>query len=259
MQTIVTAGKGGTGKSMILAHLLQRHILGNGFGKVLVVDADPHQSLSLLLGIESQVNLGAVWRGNEQTLKTGQGLNGLSRREFTRKLVQETLVPIEGADLLIMGHSKEPGCQCVVNTLLGSALDAIAQEYNLVVVDNEAGIEPLGRHLWPVDYLLLTSSPRQLEIDVARQILMRGKEVGRKIGFTGLLYNRFHPRQFFDPVYLPGTAVLGMLPYSEQLEIEEKPDEAWLEALARAWENLHGILLEKQRKTGQLGGTGGLR
>jgi CO dehydrogenase maturation factor len=251
-QIIVTAGKGGTGKSMTISHLLKRHILGNGFGRILVVDADPHQSLTRLLGVKSKTNLGELRHKYVQELKTGVGLGDTSRRDFARQLAQEAIIPIEGGDLLVMGHNNQPGCQCVVNNILGNTLDAIASQYHLIVVDNEAGVEPIGRHGWPVDYMLLFSSPKEMELEVAWKILARAREVKRQIGFTGLLLNRTHVGQNLNIVYSgPHTAVLGTLPYSEQLDREEHPDEAWLIRLDQAWHYLEGMILQKGFQIGR--------
>ena len=249
MQTIVTAGKGGTGKSLTISHLLKRHILGNGFGKVLVVDADPHQSLTHHLGAKPEKTLGELRHMHKSELKSGQGLENMSRQAFARLLAEQAILPIEGGDLLVMGRNDEPGCQCVVNTILGRALDAVASEYDLVVVDNEAGIEPIGRHAWPVDHLLLFSSPKETELDVAWQILDRANEANRWIGSAYLILNRAHEGQDLRLVSadqrVTSTAVLGTLPYSEKLDREERPDEAWLAALDHVWDFVHGRIKQK--------------
>lgn len=246
MKTIVTAGKGGTGKSTILLHLLKRHIIGNGFGRLLVVDADPHQSLTFLLGAQPQATLGKLRHQHGLALKTGQGLEALTRREFARELAQEAIVPISGADLLVMGHNDQPGCQCVVNNILESTLDSVAADYDLVVVDNEAGIEPIGRHAWRMDYLLLTSGVRPLEMDVIEQILERRRSVGREIGCACLLFNRVQAEQVLHADIPRETALLGSLPYCESLVLHEQPDEIWLAALDQAWKNL-ALIIQKNR------------
>ena len=251
MKTIVTAGKGGTGKSTAISHLLKRHILGNGLGPVLVVDADPHQSLVHHLGVKPENTLGDLRQQHETTLKTGRGLDGMSRQDFAREITEKAIIPIEGGALLVMGRNEKPGCQCVVNNILGRALDALADEYGLIVVDNEAGIEPIGRHGWPVDHLLLFSSPKETELDVAWQILDRASEAGRWVGSAYLLLNRAYEKQSL--VYLSEgrnvtrTAVLGSLPYSPSLDQEERPDEAWLAALDKAWAFVEQRIKQKER------------
>jgi CO dehydrogenase nickel-insertion accessory protein CooC1 len=73
MKTIITAGKGGTGKTVFLCHLLQRHALAKLAGRILVVDADPHQSLTDLLGVRPPETLGGLKKQNEQALKRALG------------------------------------------------------------------------------------------------------------------------------------------------------------------------------------------
>ena len=251
MKTIVTAGKGGTGKSTTIAHLLRRHILGNGFGKVLVVDADPHQSLMYHLGAKPEKTLGELRHTHKSELKSGQGLENMSRQAFARILTEQAIFPIEGGDLLVMGRNDEPGCQCVVNTILGRALDAVANEYDLIVVDNEAGIEHIGRHTWQVDHLLLFSSPKETELDVVWQILDRASEANRLVGNAYLLLNRAYKGQDLRLVStdqrITNIAVLGALPYSERLDREERPDEAWLDALDQVWNYVDGRIKHKER------------
>lgn len=248
---IITAGKGGTGKSTIIAHLLKRHILGNGLGSVLVVDADPHQSLTHYLGIKPKTTLGDLRRQHERALKSGQGLERMSRQEFAREITENAVTSIEGGDLLVMGRNSDPGCQCVVNNILGRALDVLADQYALIVVDNEAGIEQIGRHAWPVDHLLLFSSPKKTELDVAWQILGRASESKRWIGSAYLILNRVHKGQDMRFVSadhrVTSTVVLGALPYSKRLDQEERPDEAWLNALDRVWTYVDERIKHKER------------
>jgi CO dehydrogenase maturation factor len=243
VKTIVTAGKGGTGKSMILNHLLQRHVLSGYLGRILVVDADPHQSLTRLLEAEPRATLGELRHRYAAELSSGKGLGKQSRRDFARELAQDATVAIEGADLLVMGHDPDPGCQCVVNNILGSTLDNLAVAYDWVIVDNEAGIEPIGRHGWRMDYLLLISSPRPLEMDVIHKILQRRRDVQRELGCACLLLNRGGKLQGKIP---SGTALLGSLPFSVKLATEELPDEVWLSALDQAWKNF-AVLIWKQK------------
>ena len=150
MKTIITAGKGGTGKSMTLAHLLEQFILPEALGRVLAIDADPHQSLSNLLlanhnGHEPVSTLGDLRHSHLEDLRRGRPLK-MGRGELAQVLVKETVKSLPGGDLLVMGRNDQAGCQCVVNALLGRALDALREQYDWILVDNEAGIEHLGRH-----------------------------------------------------------------------------------------------------------------
>lgn len=194
MKTIATAGKGGTGKTSILAGLLIRHLLITPFPRLLVVDADPHQCLTSLLAeayhLTPAPSLGELRQANEARLRFGEDLQTASRSDFAAYLVEQALTPLPGGHhLLTMGVNERPGCQCVVNNLLGRALDALAENYNLAAVDNEAGIEPIGRHAWPIDFLILTASPRPLDLQIAFRILEQARQVGREVRDVVMAFN----------------------------------------------------------------------
>ena len=238
MFTLMTAGKGGTGKSMILAHLLMRHIFSDLPGRKLVVDADPHQSLARLLGVEPKTTLGMLRQEHDLILRRGVGLESLSRQDFALDLAHQALTPLEhgDADLLVMGRNTERGCQCVVNNILGRTLDALANDYDWVVIDNEAGIEHIGRHTWPVDVLLLVASPKPLDLDVAARILAHAQETGRVLRTVWLLINRQRDQNRDLSAETWPAPFLGNLPYSVALDTVDQPDDAWLLALDALWD-----------------------
>jgi CO dehydrogenase nickel-insertion accessory protein CooC1 len=241
MKTIMTAGKGGTGKSVMLANLLTQHILLQPNGNTLVVDADPHQSLTQLLArqyhFQIPVSLGELRQQHTDALRSGKGLELASRSELADLIVQQALVPLPGGALLVMGANDQKGCQCVVNSLLGKALDALRDRFELAVVDNEAGIEQIGRHGWAVDILLLMTTMRELDLDVAGRILLHAQAVQREIGLSILIVNHVQVR--FDSGRdhsLPKTDYVMMMPYSKSLERTEVPDPQWLASLPLLWD-----------------------
>jgi len=246
MKTLITAGKGGTGKSSVLAYLYRLHFLEELPGRLLIVDADPQQSLSVLLGVEDVCSLGDLRRQRRVELQRGTGIENLSRREFARQFVQESLRPLtERVDYLAMGRNDEPGCQCIVNTLLSRALETVAADYEWVLVDNEAGLEPMGRHGWAVDVLLLFANPHPVDMRAAYQIIRQAQDTRREIRCAGMVLNRTRGQP--DPEGMP-VPLLGTLPYSEALERGHFPDAGWVEALGTIWHRLLGeILLAVER------------
>ncbi len=238
MHTLITAGKGGTGKTQMLYHLLQRHLLTDLPGRLLVVDADPHQSLTTLLDAPPAETLGHLKKRHQHAIKRGVGLQlDMSRQEFADWLTRQALIHLdERADLLVMGRSDTRGCQCSVNNLLGQALDTLADEYDWVIVDNEAGIEHIGRHGWPVDILLLISGAQPMELAVARRIMQQAEDTGREIRHPWTVINRL--QQQTVPVGALPAPFLGALPFSVQMAVSDQPDKAWFKALDALWKTL---------------------
>ncbi len=247
MKTIVTAGKGGTGKSTILASLLSEYILPNSNGSVLIVDADPHQSLTQLLAslyhFTPPMSLGELKRTNDIQLRTGKGLEDISRSELAELLVSKSLVQIPGGTLLVMGGNEQAGCQCVVNTLLGKAIDALKEQYELALVDNEAGIKHIGRHHgWPVDVLLLMCTAQMLDLDVANRILIQAQAVKREIHHSILVVNKLG-RGGRSQIRLPETDQIVTLPWSTSLERTGQADLDLRSGMLNLWK-----LLEEQKQ-----------
>ena len=246
MKTLISAGKGGTGKSMIVAHLLNRHILTGDFGRILVIDADPHESLTRILtsfyDYERATTLGELRHSHLESLRRGTNIE-ISRSELADVLVSEAIAEMpDGSHLLIMGRNDQPGCQCVVNALMFRALDALREQYDWIVVDNEAGIEHIGRHAWPVDILLLVSTLRTLELDVTQRILERAQEIEREIRYTLLALNRTRETTWRDSLIPFPFDASVLLPFSERLERDEQPDDEWLHSLDQLWNVIQRVL-----------------
>lgn len=236
MKTLMTAGKGGTGKTALLAYGYRLGLLEDLPGRILLVDADPHQAMGHLLGLDNALTLGDLRHRHRIGLKNGTGLEALSRRDFARQLAGEALQPLSPrVDGLLMGRNDDSGCQCVVNSLLGSALDALAEEYDWVLVDNEAGIEPIGRHRWPADVLLLVVTPQPLDVWVGHRIMQQARDTGREIRHSCTVLNRHRGWEAEDALPAP---LLGRLPYSAHLEAGGFPESPWVAALQEMWQRL---------------------
>ncbi|HDM36635.1 MAG TPA: ATP-binding protein, partial [Candidatus Syntrophoarchaeum butanivorans] len=128
---IAVSGKGGTGKTLISA-LLIRHFSRKC--PVLAIDADPDSNLPDVLGVEVERTIGDV----------RESLTGEEVREFEGR-IHEILVEERDFDLLVMGRPEQEGCYCVVNNILRVAIDSLAKNYDITIIDGEAGIEHLSR------------------------------------------------------------------------------------------------------------------
>ena len=192
---IALAGKGSTGKSTLVPFIVNYLRDRPETRRLLVVDADPHESAARLLGIAGHTTLGQLRSRYERELRTGAGLgHGDTREAFAeRQMGEQGLARCNGFDFLGLGHWDLPGSNCVPNRVLARALDHLAAGYDTVLMDNEAGIEHIGRYTTPIDLLLLLATPERLALDVAAQILARCREVGREIRQTRLVFNRLLP------------------------------------------------------------------
>lgn len=224
------AGKGSSGKSTIAAMLVPWLCQAQPEARILVVDADPHQSLCRLLDCTPPTTLGGLRSQYERAFLTGR--DPALRPDETRvafaerALGERALHHTAQFDLLAIGQWDLPGSQCTPNRVLGLALASLAGAYDYVVVDHEAGIEHIGRFTeLPIDRLILVATPDALSLDVAGRVLQYGKQVNRAIHAAHVVLNRVEAEDVDDPqvdhtldlLAVHGAPVLGRLPESRGL------------------------------------------
>ena len=185
---IATAGKGSAGKTLIAAAVL--NALAAEPGRMLVVDADAHESLVEVLGSGPVTSVGSLRSALETQLAT-LAWDESRVEALEAGLGEGVLARRAGYDLLAMGHWAPPGSQCTVNRALDRSLAALMGRYDRVLVDHEAGMEQMGRYsALPIDRLLLVVQPEVCFVRVAGRILERAREVRRPILGCTLILNR---------------------------------------------------------------------
>jgi CO dehydrogenase maturation factor len=133
---------------------------------VLAVDADANANLNELLDLDVGVTLGEI----RKELK-GDIPSGMSRDQYMEMKIHQSLIEETGFDLMVMGQPDGPGCYCAANQYLAMTMDKLAENYEYIIVDNEAGMEHLSRmNLRSIDYLLIVSDPSARGIMTARRI-----------------------------------------------------------------------------------------
>ncbi len=221
-KTITIAGKGGTGKTTIAALLTK---LLSRKGVVLAVDADPSSNLNQALGLPLDHTVGGIREAMTEDIAKGRFSPGVSKEEFLEYKIREALVESTGFDLIAMGRPEGPGCYCAANNWLRVSLDRLAQSYEYVIVDSEAGMEHISRQTTrDVDYLLLVSDPTIRGITAAARMKELIAELRTQVGKIYLVVNR-------TPGELPPQIAKAIADFELQLiaAIPEDPNIAVLE------------------------------
>jgi len=247
--TIGLAGKGSSGKTTLLPSLLEAASAARPGERRLVVDVDPHQSLTGLLGHGGCTTVGRLRSAYERELLTGAALReGETREAFLEaRMGQEALLRTPGYDFLALGQWELAGSQCTPNRVMERALAAMLHRYDLALFDHEAGVEHLGRYTAiPLDALVIVSTPARLSLDVARRICEDAHRRGRVAGRAVLLLNRVREGDVERPHVAAAVAELeqaGVRLLGSVSEADDEPhalpaDHPWHQQLAPLWSEL---------------------
>lgn len=211
--TIAVAGKGGTGKTTItsvLAKLLTRR------GTVLAIDADPSVNLHMTLGLELPDTIGDIREELLAAANSGSLPAGMSRHDYMTLSIRQALVESTGLDLLAMGRPEGPGCYCAANYVLRLAIDHLADSYDYVVIDNEAGMEHISRQTTrDVHTLLLVSDPTVRGVTAAGRMQELIRDLRTSVGQVYLIVNRVNgaiPPEVEKAIQAQGLCLLTTIP-----------------------------------------------
>lgn len=152
---VAVAGKGGVGKTTFTALLLRQIVKNHKDISILAVDADPNANLNEALGLTVTATISELL---EETKNPKSIPEGMPKNIFVEYRLQQTLVESQDIDLLVMGGPQGPGCYCYPNDLLRKYLEDMGDNYDLVAVDTEAGLEHISRKTIPhIDTMFVIS------------------------------------------------------------------------------------------------------
>jgi CO dehydrogenase maturation factor len=149
MKTLVTVGRGGTGKSSFTA-LMAKSFIEAGTAPILLVDADPDQNLAEMLGVDlKEAGKSTIADLIVSTFIEGGGTTvGIPPTQRIESRIWENgLYESKNFDFMAVGTKWVEGCYCMPNSALKGALEALTKNYNYVLVDSPAGLENLNRRI----------------------------------------------------------------------------------------------------------------
>lgn len=212
---VAVCGKGGVGKTTISA-AITRILLGKP-GRVLAIDADPSVGLATALGFKIRKTVDDIRQDLIRHLTSGSSGN---REQVVARLEYEIFAALEEKEnlaFLAIGRPEGAGCYCQVNELLKDIIIAVADNFDIIVIDGEAGIEQVNRRVMErVSHLLLVSDSSARGIAVARTIT----EVARRSmqhERAGLIVNRLRKEEEGNIRIPADMPYLGCIPEDEEI------------------------------------------
>ena len=213
--SIGLAGKGGTGKTTI-AGLLVKYLVENKRTPVLAVDADSNANFNEVLGLKVEETLGDA----REEMKKGVG-TGMTKDVFMEMKLEQAVVEAEGYDLIVMGRPEGAGCYCAANTLLTQYLSRLIDNYESVVIDNEAGMEHISRLTTNnIDLLIIVSDASRRGILSAARISELTDELGVRIGKKLFIINQVREEKKEDLIKVAeefGLNIAGIIPEDKNI------------------------------------------
>lgn len=209
--SIALAGKGGVGKTTI-AGMLIKYLVARGKTPVLAVDADSNANLNEVLGLEVHDTLGQA----REDMKKGKVPPGMTKDIFMSMRMEQAVAEEEGFDLVVMGTPEGAGCYCAANSLLAGFLEKLVNNYNYVVMDNEAGMEHISRLTTRnVDVLLIITDTSRRGLQTGMRIDKLSRDLNIGVGKSYLIINQAKsemPPEVKDIISQDGLELAGTVP-----------------------------------------------
>jgi len=195
---IAVSGKGGVGKTSVSAAFVRLLIDAYPEKRILAIDADPAIGLSTALGVEVTETLDDIRKSIVTRVENGNPKAAIEMLSEARFRIFDTMVEDQKFSFLAIGRPEAAGCYCKVNAYLKEVIDLLAQEYDYVVIDGEAGIEQINRRVMEkVTHLILISDASRKGISVIETI----KKVSDELVMydeCGVIINRVTDETLFE-------------------------------------------------------------
>jgi len=219
-KSVALCGKGGVGKTA-LAVLLTK-IVSEGKRKLLVVDADPVVGLPQALGMELTKTMADVSEEIIAAARTGGKKSETEVLNMVDYTVFEALIEGPGYAMLAMGRREGAGCFCPVNDLLRDAIETLARNFDIILIDGEAGVEQINRRVTgQIDVPLIVTDASMRGIQAAALLKdVTLKREAKGAGRIGLVLNRVREGQrdqLRDSAEKLGLEVTGFIPEDENI------------------------------------------
>ena len=244
---IAISGKGGVGKTTIMA------LLANEFKKagkdVLVIDADPSPHMAETLGVKDIEKIKPIAEMTKILAERSGKVEGspfYNMNPQVNDLLHDFMISHEGIKLMVLGaiQTGDKGCACPESNVLRRMLTKLLlSPEQIVLLDMEAGVEHLGRGtIAGIDQLLIVVIPSRSSVRTALKIKKLAEDVKiPRIDFIGNLIRNESDRHFLSE----GLGITPITFFTDSQAIREaERDETPLTHIPAPAENAPQLLVE---------------
>lgn len=219
-RVIAVSGKGGVGKTTVTALMIKNFTEANG-RNILAIDANPDSNLPDVLGIPVSKTVGTVALELKKAIERSEIPPGMTKKDILEYHVFEILEETPKFDFLVMGRSEGEGCYCLVNNLLTRIIDTLSENYDITLMDMEAGLEHLSRRTdRDVNTMIVVTDASRMGLLTAKRIKELSKEVHIDFEKIYLIGNRFNQELYStlqEEADRIGIEIAGIVPQDESV------------------------------------------
>ncbi len=227
-KTIAVFGKGGVGKTSISAIMLNA-LAERCDGSILAIDADPSYGLAFAMGLEVRKTVDDIRKDIIKNIKKGVRRDKEDTLRMLDYEVFDALTQGNRIAFLAIGRPEDEGCYCKVNYLLKDIIADLADKFDIVLIDGEAGVEQINRRVMKrVDFLVLvsdTSAKGTHVVETIRHVAHDNRAVDYK--HIGLIINRARSKEEAEQTCRKTSLdLLGWMPDDDlirEYDFEGKP------------------------------------
>jgi CO dehydrogenase maturation factor len=224
---IAVVGKGGTGKSAITT-LIAKVISTYYDYKLLLIDADPtHPHLSHMVNLVPErsledIRLEIIKTSMENKKKLSQIAENVDFKLYNA--IKES----KKFSVLSIGKPEAPGCFCPANSLLRTVIESISKDFEIILIDCEAGLEQINRKvIRSVDIILIVSDISIRSLETANSI-KKSAEKFTHYKRIELILNKVRGNidSFLESIEKTDIPLIGKVPDDEiilDFDMEGKP------------------------------------
>ena len=213
---IAITGKGGSGKTMLTA-IMTGLLARDKKLKLLAIDADSAVNLPYALGLNAKQTVAEI---RQKIIEDPTARTEIKDKNI-RIVMEEALEKGDGFHLLVMGRPEGPGCYCSINDLLKYGIERLSKQFDITLIDCEAGPEQVNRRVVNgMDLLIIVTDASARGVRVTDSILgvIRGDDSMRHTK-TGLVINRLKgdDKLITESAKRWGIEILGRVPEDENI------------------------------------------
>lgn len=214
---LAVAGKGGVGKTSLASVMVKLLVEAYPDKRILAIDADPAVGLSTALGVEPELTLDDIRKEAVDAAANGDAKATVEVLGEARYRIFDAMVEMDGFSFIAIGRPEAAGCYCKINTYLKEVIAQVADNFDYIVIDGEAGIEQINRRVMEkVTHLILITDSSKKGCDVVKTI----KDVADNLVMydkIGVVVNRVPSEDVLQYMNLGDIPLLGWIPADANL------------------------------------------